>query len=185
MTLELPKRPITVATYIQMVDFGILREDEKVELINGDIIEMTPIGSSHASVVDRITDSLTTLLAGKVIVRVQSPVQINDLSMPEPDISVLRRTPNFYVDSHPGPGDILMLIEVAKSTVNYDRQIKLPLYASAGIPEFWLVNLEENVIEAYFTPIGNRYAESLRIKSSGNISLRQFDLTLPAKQLLG
>lgn len=131
----------TVADYHQIANTGILTPDTRVELIEGEMIDMPPIGSLHAGTVDYLAEVLRAACGGRVIVRAQNPVFLDLHSEPQPDITLLRPRPDFYRGTHPAPADILLLIEVADSTLAYDTRIKLPLYAHHGIPEVWLVDL--------------------------------------------
>lgn len=185
MSVQYARRLIDVREYHRMVEADILTEKDRVELINGEIIEMSPIGSKHAAIVDRISNTLMAHLAGRAIVRVQSPVQIDGLSEPEPDIVLLRTKADFYAQEHPRPEDIILLIEVADISLTYDREIKLPLYAKAGIPEFWLVDLEKMQLEAYRNPQGESYASQEIFKSGKPVKLHEWGLAIEAGQLLG
>ena len=185
MSVQYARRLINVEEYHRMVEAEILTEDDRVELINGEIIEMSPIGSKHAAIVDRISNTLMACLAGKAIVRVQSPVQISGLSEPEPDVVLLRPKADFYAQGHPRPEDVFLIVEVADTSHVYDREIKLPLYADAGIPEFWLVDLEKMQIEAHRKPRGNEYAIREMIKGNQVVMLHELGLSIDAGQLLG
>lgn len=118
-----------------MAAAGVLSEDDRVELIEGEIIEMNPIGSRHAACVGRLTKLLERQAGDRVIVWVQNPVQVNDYSEPLPDVTLLKPRDDFYAQANPQPADVLLIIEVADSSVDYDHEIKTPLYARAGIPE--------------------------------------------------
>ena len=152
MSRKVSKRLFTVEEYHRMAEVGILTDGDRVELIEGELIQMPPIGSWHASVVDRINAILTSRLGKKAIVRVQGPLVLGKRSEPHPDITVLRPKPDFYASQHPGPRDVLFLIEVADSTVMSDRRLKLPSYASKGIEEVWIVDRKTDAIEVYRTP---------------------------------
>ena len=152
MTVQIERHLFTTAEYEEMVSAGILTENDKVELINGEIVEMTPIGIAHNAAVDRLNRLLNQATGTDAIVRVQSSIRLDDRSEPEPDISLLRPRDDFYGDAHPGPDDILLLIEVADTSLEFDRSVKLPLYARAGIPEVWLVDLNDERIEVHRTP---------------------------------
>lgn len=132
---------LTVAEYYRMAEVGILQADARVELIEGEVIDRPPIGSLHAGTVDYIDHSLRLACGGRAIIRTQNPVFLNPHSEPQPDIALLRPRPDFYRGAHPTPADVLLLVEVADTTLAYDTQIKLPLYARHGIPEVWLVDL--------------------------------------------
>jgi Uma2 family endonuclease len=157
MGVELQRRRFTVDDYYAMADAGILHEDDRVELIEGEIIEMAAIGSHHAACVDRLTRLLVRQAGDEAVVRVQNPVRLSDLSEPQPDLALLRPRSDFYAARHPLAPDTLLIIEVAHSTLGYDRGVKVPLYARTGIPELWIVNLDEQVVEVYGDPADGRF----------------------------
>ena len=146
------RHPLTVEIYIQMVEAGILNEDARVELLNGELFDMSPTGSRHAAVIDRLNFLLGRLVRPNAIVRVQSPIQLTTISLPEPDVALLRARDDFYTDAHPGPADVLLLVEVSDSSLAYDTEEKLPAYAAAGIPEVWIINLNDDCIDRHVTP---------------------------------
>jgi len=135
------KRPLSVSEYHLMGEVGIFAPGERVELIEGEIIDMPPIGSTHSGIVDHMTRLLVQAVCDKAIVRVQNPVVLSDLSEPEPDFALLKPRNNFYKDATPSARDVLLLIEVSDSTLRYDRDIKAPLYARHGIPETWIIDV--------------------------------------------
>jgi Uma2 family endonuclease len=157
MTVQIIRRQFTVADYYRMLESGILNEDDRVELIDGEIREMTPINSVHTASVKRLNDLLMSRLQGRFIIGVQDPVWLDELNEPEPDLSVLRWHDDYYEQHHPRPGDILLLIEVANTSLAYDREEKLPRYATAAIPEVWLVNIALRVVEQYTQPFHGKY----------------------------
>lgn len=185
MSVPIAKRLLTVSDYHKMAESGILDEDERVELIHGEIIEMSPIGSKHAGHVKRINALLSRLLGNQLIISIQDPVVIGEHSEPEPDIAILRYRDDFYTDRHPRPEDVLLIIEVADSSVDYDREIKIPLFASAQIPECWIINLEENKIEVYKKPQNGTYQEHEDVPKSGTIIWETFQLQIKANRILG
>ena len=185
MSVQISKRLLTVSEYHKMAEAGILTEDDRVELIHGEIIKMSPIGSWHSSHVKRINKLLNKFLGDRAIVSVQDPVAINDYSEPEPDIAILRYRADFYEENHPRPKDVFLIIEVADSSIDYDQDTKLKLYANAGIPEFWIVNLEDEQIEIYKTPAQDTYLFQEKIKRDGLIFWETFDLKIQAKEILG
>lgn len=150
------RRLFTVAEYHEMVQVGILGEDDRVELIEGEIIRRSPIGSRHAACVDRFNQKLSSQVGRKVIVRVQNPVHLGDHSEPQPDLCLVRAKSDFYARQHPGTQDILLVIEVAEDAAG-DRALKIPLYARAGIREVWLVDLEAEIVEVYLSPAHEGY----------------------------
>jgi Uma2 family endonuclease len=179
MTLQLAKPQVknfrfTISQYHQMSEAGILSENDKVELINGEIIEMSPIGRRHAACVDRINRLFSNILGIKVIVRVQNPILLNNLSEPEPDIALLKPRADFYESGHPQPQDIFLLIEVADSSIEYDRDVKIPLYASSGITEVWLVDIYQQVITVYRYPTEHDYRDIQTLSRGEKLSISAF-----------
>lgn len=170
--------------YHRMIEAGILTENDRVELIDGEIVEMTPIGSPHAGCVDALTRALVLGLGESAWVRIQNPVTIAPHSEPEPDVVVARARSEGYASSHPEPGDVLLLIEIGDSSVTFDRGIKVPLYARAGIREVWLVDLTEGAIDAHREPGAEDYARCERV-TGGVLSPLAFpDLELPVAAIL-
>ncbi len=149
----------TVDDYERMGAAGILGEDDRVELVEGEIIDMPPIGSPHGGSVNRIAQKLTLAVGDGAVVAVQNPVRLDDFSEPQPDIALLKPREDFYAGRHPGPEDVLMLLEVAETSVRYDRDKKLPLYARAGIPEVWLVDLPGKALYICRSPGREGFAE--------------------------
>lgn len=164
MSRQLAKHWITVDMYERMGEAGILHPDDRLELLEGEIYEMSPIGSLHAACVTFLHQLLTLKFADKLIVISQNPIRLNDFSEPQPDIALLRWRDDFYRHAHPTPADVLLLIEVADSTLESDRTYKIPLYAKAGIAECWLVNLTEERIELYAEPLNGAYQTSKTFK---------------------
>jgi Uma2 family endonuclease len=159
MALQVTRRLFTVDEYYQMAEVGILHEDDRIELIEGELLEMAPIGSRHAACVDRLTYSFSGPTAGQAIVRVQNPIRLSRYTEPQPDFSLIRFRTDFYAASHPEPQDVLLVVEVADTSVGFDRDTKMPLYARAGIAEAWLVYLPENRIDVYRQPTPQGYQE--------------------------
>lgn len=157
MARELAKHPITADEYERMGEAGIFEPGARLELIEGEIYQMSPIGSPHAGCVAALTFFLSRLAQRNFIVHVQNPVRLNDFSEAQPDLALLRWRDDFYRHGHPSPGDVLLIVEVADTTVETDRAVKLPLYARAGISEVWLVNLPAERIELYAAPAGGTY----------------------------
>jgi Uma2 family endonuclease len=157
MAAEITLRPITADEYARMREVGILREDDRVELIAGEIRQMSPIGPLHAAIVRRLTTLLMQMLGDTTIVSVQSPVRLSDDSEPQPDIAVLKWRQDDYAHAHPTNSDVLLIIEVSDTTADYDRKEKMPRYAQAGIPEAWLIDISTQTIEQYTNPKSMRY----------------------------
>ena len=156
-TPAITKRRFSVKEYYLMAEAGILSPRDRVELIDGEIMEKAAIGSHHAGCVTYLNNTLSHMLGRRVIVRVRGPVRLSEYSEPEPDVTLLRPRADFYWDAHPGPEDVMLIVEVSHSTVEYDRDVKTPLYAEAGIPELWLVNLDEDYIDGLSDPVGAGY----------------------------
>ena len=156
------RRPLTVTDYHRMGEAGILTEDDRVELIEGALVTMSPIGSDHSGTVNTLNRLLVRAVGDRGVVAVQNPVRLDDLSEPQPDFAILRPRDDDYRRSTPTPSDVLLLIEVANSSLTYDRAIKRALYARHGIPEFWIVNLKDNEVEVCRAPSGDAYAEVSR-----------------------
>jgi hypothetical protein len=159
MVVHATTRRFTVEEYDRLGEAGILGEDDRVELIEGEIIEMVPIGSPHSGQVNRLTSLFSQELVGRAVVGVQNPVRLDRYSEPQPDLALLRPRADFYAEAHPGPSDVLLLVEVADHSAAYDRAIKAPLYAHSGIPELWLVVLPERVVEVYREPSPDGYRD--------------------------
>lgn len=184
--LELTRRRFTVDEYLRMAEVGLLTEDDKVELIQGEIIKMSPINVAHASVVKRLIRLLSKALGDRAILSAQDPVQLTNDSLPQPDITLLQPQHDFYSWKHPGPESVLLLIEVSDTTLNYDRRTKGALYAAAGIAEYWIVNLPARQIEAYREPRPTGY-RTTTIYSPGEVltPLTFPDVALNVDDILG
>ncbi|HEX8352896.1 MAG TPA: Uma2 family endonuclease [Pyrinomonadaceae bacterium] len=186
MSVEVSRRHFSVSEYYRMAAAGVLSENDRVELVEGEIIEMSPIGSRHAACVGRLTELLGKQATDIAIVWVQNPVHVDDYSEPVPDVTLLRRRDDFYAQANPGPGDVLLLVEVSDSTAGYDRGIKVPLYARAGVPEVWLVNLPGDVIEVYARPAAGTYRETRLVGRGASLASAAVPaLTLDADSVLG
>lgn len=169
-----------------MARAGVLRPGERLELIDGRILVKPPISSASAGTVNRLTRWLATALGERAIVSVQNPVRLDDLNEPEPDLAVLKPRDDFYAEAHPGPSDALLLVEVSDSSLVFDRKIKLPLYASHGIPEVWVVNLIEGVIEVFREPSGREFGQALRLSRTDELSSETLSgLKISVSDLLG
>jgi len=144
---EISKYYFSVAEFERMGEAGVFTKDARLELIEGEIIEMSPIGSRHAACVNFLSRFLNRTVGHIALVSTQNPIRLNDFSEPEPDLALLRLRDDFYRDAHPTPADVLLIIEVADTTLAYDRQVKVPLYAKAGVAEVWIINLTDEQIE--------------------------------------
>lgn len=157
MSRGLAKRWITADEYERMGEAGIFPPDVRLELIEGEIFEMSPIGNTHAACVKFLNALLGRLFGGTFIVGVQDPIRLSEFSAPQPDLTLLRWREDYYRGLTPTPGDVLLLIEVADATLVVDRLVKFPLYAKAGIREAWLVNIPDGRLEIYSDPLGGTY----------------------------
>jgi len=162
---------ITCDQYHSMIRSGVLREDDRVELIHGFLVTKMSIGSQHSGTVNRLQYLLNRSLGGNVILSVQNPITIHDYSEPEPDIVVAKFREDFYADTHPEPQDVLLAIEVADTSLAYDRDAKIPLYASCGIPSAWLVDLNSKSITVFDQPDGAAYTRSTVYSTGMSIPL--------------
>lgn len=184
MVVETKRRLFDVDEYYAMADAGILTEDDRVELLDGEIVAMTPIGITHASCVDRLNHLLVSRFGERAIVRVQNPVRLGRYTEPQPDFSLLKWRDDGYSTGHPGPEDVLLLIEVSDTSVNSDRAVKLPLYARAGIREVWIVNLPAQSVEVYSEPAGSEYAATRVVGKDADLTPSAFgDVSLAASQV--
>ena len=175
MTTHIERRAFSAGEYHAMAKAGILTKDDRVELLDGEIIVKEPIGSGHASCVMRLSRMLSEAVGKRAIVSVQGPVRLDEASEPEPDLMLLKRRDDFYAAAHPTPADVLLLIEVSDATVAFDKSVKLPLYARAAIPEVWIVNLPDRVVEVYSSPRGQEHTESRSIGMDGALNPACFE----------
>ncbi|WP_448542617.1 Uma2 family endonuclease [Roseiflexus sp.] len=158
MSIDIVRHAFSVHDYARMRKSGILTEDDRVELIDGEVRTMSPIGPLHAAIVRRLVKRLIELVGDQAIVSPPNPIQLNDYSEPQPDVAILRLRDDNYQRAHPVVGDVLLIIEVSDTTAQYDRIEKLPRYAAAGIPETWIVDVEQCVVEQYTHPVRDQYA---------------------------
>lgn len=161
----------TVEDYYRMAEIGILAPDARVELIEGEIIDMPPIGAPHASVVTTLQSRLILAIGEAATVRAQNPVRLDAHNEPEPDIAIARARSDHYRGAHPGPGDVLLVVEVSDSSLRYDRDIKLGLYARFEIPEVWLVDLVGSTLTRFSAPGADGYASAERLRLSEPIGV--------------
>jgi len=157
------RRATNVDEYYRMAKMGLFAEGDRVELIEGALVAMTPIGDDHMTAVDLLTYHLVTAIGRRGIVSIQNPLRLDDETEPEPDVVVYKPREDFYRKNRRGVEDVLLVIEVASSSVRYDKEVKAPLYAKHGIPEYWIVRLDTQVIEVHREP-----------KSDGYGSIREF-----------
>jgi Uma2 family endonuclease len=181
------KRLITVSEYYSMAESGTLSPDERVELIEGEIYRMAPIGNRHVICVNRLTRCFAILGATEqAILSVQNPVRLSNLSEPQPDLVLFRWIADFYSAAPASPTDVLLLVEVADTSLDFDQRLKLPLYARNGVPEVWIVDLPGSCIEIHRSPQDGRFRDVRRVRRGERLSPSAFpDLDLDAAQILG
>ncbi len=187
----LPSSPIvrhrfTMNQYHDMIDRGIFAEDEPIELIRGEIVRKMPIGNPHAATVNILTRLLSKRIPDSAMISIQNPVLLSD-SEPEPDVAILNFCDDLYASRRPGAQDVLLLIEVADSSVAYDRDVKGPIYAEAGVREYWIVNLMNSTVEVYRDPQSDGRFATVTTALSGEIltPLLLSGLSVPVDEILG
>ena len=180
------RHAFTVAEYYRMAEAGVLPPGRRTELIDGDVIEMSPIGPLHAAVVRLIQGRLQEQLGRGAILSVQLPIRLGEAGEPQPDIAVLRARSDGYAREHPTPADVLLVIEVSDTTLAFDRTVKAPLYARAGIVEYWLVDLVNRLVEVHRSPSADGYREVVRAVAGGTLSPGAFpDVRIAVDEVFG
>ncbi|MBI2202571.1 MAG: Uma2 family endonuclease [Candidatus Rokubacteria bacterium] len=178
------RRLFTREEYHRMAEVGILKPADRVELIRGEIIRMSPPGRRHVAFVDNLNQLLVLRLAGRGIVSVQNPVVLSDDTEPQPDLAIRRRRAVSYKDREAFAEDVLLLIEVADSSLSYDRSTKLRLYAEAGIAEYWVVDCTAESIEVHRAPGPDGYRDVTSVASAATVALQAFpDVSLPLAEI--
>ena len=186
MSVQVLKRLFTVDEYYRMAEAGILSEDDRVELIEGEIVQMTPIGSRHASNVMRLIRLFSQQVGDHALVTAQNPIRLSEYSEPQPDIGLLKSRADFYAEAHPKPEDVFLIVEVADTSAGFDRETKAPLYAQAGIPELWLVDLTQDCVEVHLKPSVCGYEQVQQFRRGETISPQAFtELALNVNDILG
>ena len=179
-----PRRLLTVDEYHRMGEAGVFTEDDRVELIEGELVALVPIGSEHVAATNALNRLLVLAVGDRGIVSVQSPVRLTQRSEPQPDFAVLK--PRDYRTTLPRPEDTMLAVEVANTSLDYDRTVKLVLYASSGIPEMWIVNLAAGKVEVYRSPAGDQYASVTRAGRSDELTMEALpDVRIPVAGLFG
>src|ERR1051326_5583717 len=163
MVVDIQRKRFTVDEYYRMAEVGILDPDDRLELIEGEIIQMSPIGDRHAGCVNRANDLFTNLFRGRAVVTVQNPVRLNKFNEPQPDLTLCKWRADFYSSHHPRPDEILLAVEVADTTLRKDLKLKLPIYARLGIAELWIEDLPHNRILVFRDPEGAQYQTLLTV----------------------
>jgi Uma2 family endonuclease len=185
-TSTVVRKHFSIAEFQQIAAAGVFSEEERFELLEGEIVQMSPLGPQHAACVDRLNRSLQRLVQDRAIVRVQNPIRLGEYSQPQPDIALVQPRDDFYAGGHPEPEDLLLLIEVSESSLAYDRDVKLPLYARAGIAEVWLVALLPQVVEVYRAPSEEGYGEKRTLRRGQTFApIHLPDVALMVEHILG
>lgn len=186
MHIGVREHRFTVEEFLRMGETSILHPELRVELLDGRVYQMAPIGSPHAACVKRLNRLFSHALGTRVIVAVQNPVQIARYDLPVPDLALLRPQDDFYEAAHPGPEDVLLLVEVADTTLLHDRKFKMPVYGRAGVVESWLVDVNKQRIEVFRTPSAELGYEDATVTTiDGFLSPLRFpDLTISADEIL-
>ncbi len=180
------RRRFTVAEYYAMADAGILFENDPTELLDGDVIVMPPIGDWHAARVKIFANTMPPALQRRAMIAVQDPVRLDENNEPQPDVMLLLWRDDFYDGGHPVPADVLLLIEVSDTTLDYDRNEKLPRYARASIPEVWIANRPNLRIETYSNPVNGEYATIRHYGPGESIAPQAFpDIVLEVSRIVG
>jgi Uma2 family endonuclease len=167
--IEIARRRFDVDEYRRMGEAGILSPDDRVELIDGEILSMTPIGARHNAAVSRATRALVSAAGELAIVLIQGSIRLGRFDEPQPDVALLRPKPDFYASELAAPADVFLIIEIADASLAYDREIKSRRYAAAGIPEYWLVNLDTRVVTRFLRPEGDAYRDVRQISAGETI----------------
>ena len=163
-----------VTEYYRMAETGVLRPDARVELLDGRIIDMSPIGSSHAGTVKRFIRIFTKLALDRWVISAQDPLRLDDHSEPEPDFMLLKPSPDDYTSRHPKPDEVFLLVEVADVSLDYDRDEKLPAYGRSGVAEVWVVNLRDQSLEIYREPHFTGYGSKAVLRAGNTVSPQAF-----------
>jgi len=163
----------TVEEFHRMGEAGIFGEDDRLELIEGELVRMSPVGSRHAARVARLT-RLFVPLQERAIIWVQNPVRLDDRTEVYPDVSLLRWRSDYYASGHPGPEAVLLVVEVSETSLAYDREVKVPLYARAGVPEVWVVDVEGQALWVHRLPEGEAYREVWRLEAGEEVAPEAF-----------
>ena len=178
-------RLLTVQEYHRLAEIGILDEDERVELLAGQIVKMAAKGTAHGAVLKRTVELLQNLLWGLVLLSIQDPVRLNDFSEPEPDIALLVRDPLYYEDRHPTPSEVYLIVEVADSTLRTDCGIKATIYAQSGIADYWVLDVNNRQLHVFREPGQDGYQSIVVLGDDASISPLQFpDFSFMVRDML-
>ena len=186
MLVDVVRRRFTVEEFWRMAEAGLFLERPRVELVDGEIIDMTPIGRRHALCVAFLNEWLVSRLAGRALLLPQVSLRLGPRTECQPDLLLVRASRAAYRDASPAPRDVLLLVEVSDTSLAYDRQVKLPIYAGAGVPEVWIVDVVSETVETHREPARDRYREVQRLARGASVAPAAFpDLALPVDELFG
>ena len=186
MRIEATKKLFTVDEFYRIIETGIFPEGQRVELIDGEIIEMSPIGTRHAGCVNRANTFFTEAFGRNAIVSIQNPLRLSEFTEVLPDVVVFKPRADFYVSERPTPADVFFLVEVADTTLRYDRNVKVPRYAAAGIAEVWIEDLKGDSLLVYRDPAEKTFKTSLTLHRGDSVSPLAFPaVKFKVEDLLG
>jgi Uma2 family endonuclease len=186
MRAEITKKLFTVAEYYRMAEVGILDPEARLELLEGEIVEMSPVGVRHVNCVNRANNLFARRLGERAIVSVQNPLQLSEYTEPQPDVVLLKPSDDFYAQKKISWEDAILVIEVSDTTLRHDRDRKLPLYAKAGVSELWIEDLKHDTIFVYRDPGPKTYASALAFCRGDSINVAAFaDITFKVEDLIG
>jgi len=186
MQTEAGKKRFNVDEYYKMAGIGILRDGDRTELIDGEVIEMSPMGVRHSSAVKRANAFLSRQLQGRAVLSVQLPVRLNAFNEPQPDLALLRPRKDFYELRHPGPADVLLILEISDTSLQYEYDMKLRTYAASRIPEFWVLDPVGAALLVFREPSRGGYKTSLRYQDGDIVSMLAFpEIEIALSALLG
>lgn len=186
MQIEATRRRFTVEEYGRMAEIGVLGPEDRTELIEGEVFQMSGIGPRHLGCTNRFVDAFTAAFRGRAVVSPQHPVRLDDYSEPQPDLALLAMREDFYSSKIPQAADAVLVVEVSDTTLRFDADVKLPLYAAAGVPEVWIADLDAGVLCVFREPTGRRYAAEQVLGAEAPVSAAAFpDVTFRVGDLLG
>jgi Uma2 family endonuclease len=186
MQIEAAKKLFTVDEYYRMAEAGILTQDDRVELIDGEIIKMCPIGNRHLGCVNGTNELFSAAFRGRAVISVQNPLRLSNYTEPQPDIVVLKSRKDSYRSKRPEAEDVLLVVEVSDITLSYDRNVKLPRYAISGVPEVWIENLENDQLLVFRDLAGDTYQTCITLHRGDSISMAVFsDAVFKVEDFLG
>ena len=186
MPTEATKKLFTVDEYYKMAEIGVLSERVRTELINGEVIEVSSMGVAHAAAITRANELFSATFPKRAEVRVQLPLRLSLHSEPEPDLCLVKPRPDYYGTRHPVPADVLLVLEISDFSLRYDREVKLPIYAAAGVVEVWIEDLPNRTLHVFREPQGSGYKTALQFRSDESVSPLAFpEVAFAVSALIG